>query len=81
VRIGRMSVIGFGTVSTPNSRFPDVLRSGTTIIGKGTSIPEGTRIGRNCLIGGDLCTDSIPSRDIVCGETIVNEATWQKISS
>jgi glucose-1-phosphate adenylyltransferase len=80
VRIGRKSVVGFGTTSTPNSQFPGVLQSGTTIVGKGTWIPEGTRIGRNCLIGADLSTDSIPRRDIVCGETIVNEATWQRIS-
>jgi glucose-1-phosphate adenylyltransferase len=81
VRIGRNSVIGYGTVSTPNSQFPVVLHSGITIIGKGTSIPEGIRIGRNCLIGSALTKDSIPNRDIVCGETIVSEARWQRISS
>jgi glucose-1-phosphate adenylyltransferase len=81
VSIGRKSVVGFGTVSSPNSQFPDVLQSGISIVGKGTRIPEGARIGRNCLIGADLTSDSIPCRDIVCGETIVSEITWQKISS
>jgi glucose-1-phosphate adenylyltransferase len=81
VRIGRKSVMGFGTVSTTNSQFPDTLDSGITIIGKGTIIPDGIRIGRNVLIGANLCSDSIPSRDIVCGETLLSGAKWQEISS
>jgi len=80
IRIGRKSVIGFGTVSTNNSQFPNTLGSGITIIGKGTVIPDGTRIGRNVLVGADLSPDSIPSRDIVCGETLGSEAKWQEIS-
>jgi hypothetical protein len=44
-------------------------------------VPEDTRIGRNCLIGRELPSEAIPSRDIVCGETILGEETWQKISS
>jgi glucose-1-phosphate adenylyltransferase len=81
VRIGRKSVVGFGTVSIPNSKFPNTLDSGITIIGKGTSVPDGVRIGRNVLIGADLTPDSIPNRDIVCGEAIGSEAKWQEISS
>ncbi len=81
VKIGRKSVVGFGTASTTNSRFPNTLDSGVTIIGKGTVIPDGIRIGRNVLIGADLTSDAIPSRDIVCGETLGSEAKWQEISS
>jgi len=81
IKIGRKSVVGFGTASTSNSQFPNTLDSGITIIGKGTVIPDGARIGRNVLIGAELTPDSIPSRDIVCGETLGSEAKWQEISS
>lgn len=81
VKVGRKSVVGYGTVSTPNSQCPATLDSGITIIGKGTAIPDGVRIGRNVLIGSGLTSDSIPSRDIVCGETLGAEVKWQEISS
>jgi len=80
-RIGRGAFVGFGNPTCANSLFPDVVRSGVTVIGKRTAIPDGTRIGRNCLIGRELPSEAIPSRDIVCGETILGEETWQTISS
>jgi glucose-1-phosphate adenylyltransferase len=81
VRIGRDAQVGFGNVVSPNSVHPDIVRSGVTVIGTQTQIPAGIRIGRNCLIGSDLAPEAIPNRDIVCGETILSEAKWQKISS
>ena len=81
VRIGRDAKVGFGNVVSPNSVHPDIVRSGITVIGTQTQIPDGIRIGRNCLIGSDLAPEAIPNRDIVCGETILSEAKWQKISS
>jgi glucose-1-phosphate adenylyltransferase len=81
VKIGRKALVGFGNVTTPNSRMPEAVSSGITVVGKGTAIPDEIRIGRNCLIGGDLTADYIPKRDIVCGETISSEERWQRISS
>ena len=81
VRIGRKAFIGFGNPTCPNSLYPDVVSSGITVIGKRSTIPDDIRIGRNCLIGRELPQEAIPSRDIVCGETILGEETWQKISS
>jgi glucose-1-phosphate adenylyltransferase len=80
VKVGRGSVVGFGTVSTPNALYPDTLRTGINVVGKGTVIPDGVRIGRNCLIGADLSPDVMPGRDVVCGETITGETRWQEIS-
>jgi glucose-1-phosphate adenylyltransferase len=43
--------IGHGDDSTPNRSFPDLLSSGITLIGKKAHVPEGIRIGRNCVVG------------------------------
>lgn len=80
-RIGKQASLGYGNPTCPNTRFPDVLRSGITVVGTQTVIPDGIRIGRNCLIGSDLNKDAFPGRDIVCGETILGEIKWQKIWS
>jgi len=80
-RIGREAFVGFGNPTCANSLYPDVVRSGVTVIGKRSTVPDGIRIGRNCLIGRELPSEAIPSRDIVCGETILGEETWQTISS
>ena len=81
VRIGRGAVIGYGNPTTPNVDFPEVVQSGISVVGKGAVIPGGARIGRNCLIGPDVTSDLIPSRDIVCGETIARGERWLRISS
>jgi glucose-1-phosphate adenylyltransferase len=81
VRVGRDAVIGYGNPTCPNSLLPDVVNSGITVIGTQTRLPDGIRIGKNCLVGNDLSPEVIPSRDIVCGETILGDARWQKISS
>jgi glucose-1-phosphate adenylyltransferase len=80
-RIGREAFVGFGNPTCPNSTYPSVVDSGLTIVGKRTQIPEGIRIGRNCLIGNHLAAETIPNRDIVCGETITGETKWQKTLS
>jgi glucose-1-phosphate adenylyltransferase len=81
VWIGRDATIGFGNLAVPNSDFPDVVKSGISVIGKGAVIPDGIRIGRNCLIGPDVTPEIIPRRDIVCGETIAREERWLRIWS
>ncbi len=80
-KVGKDASVGYGNPTCPNTRFPDVLRSGITVIGTQTTIPQGIRIGRNCLIGSELKNDVFPGRDIVCGETILGEIKWQKIWS
>ncbi len=79
--IGNASFVGFGNPTCPNSHYPDSLSSGITIVGSDTHVPQEIRIGRNCLIGSDLSTEYFPGRDIVCGESLVRETRWQKISS
>jgi glucose-1-phosphate adenylyltransferase len=80
VKIGRKAFVGFGNPTCANSLYPDAVNAGISVIGKRSTIPDGIRIGRNCLVGRELPAEAIPNRDIVCGETILGEETWQKIS-
>jgi glucose-1-phosphate adenylyltransferase len=70
--IGSGCWIGYGDDFTPNVDEPDYLNCGITIIGKGTRLPPGLRVGRNCRIdpgvkGNDFSTLSIPSGSSVGG--------------
>jgi glucose-1-phosphate adenylyltransferase len=80
VRVGREAVLGYGNPTCPNTRYPEVVSSGITVVGTQTRVPDGIRVGRNCLIGSDLSPEIIPSRDIVCGETLSSEVKWQRTS-
>ncbi len=48
--IGSDSKVGSGIDFTPNRRYPSLLTSGITLIGKGSYIPDGSTIGRNCVV-------------------------------
>jgi glucose-1-phosphate adenylyltransferase len=51
VKIGKGAVVGEGdNKNIPNSKYPDHLYTGITLIGKEADIPPGTIIGRNCII-------------------------------
>ena len=51
VKIGKGAVVGKGdNKNIPNSKYPDHLYTGITLIGKEADIPPGTIIGRNCII-------------------------------
>ena len=51
VKIGKGAVIGKGdNKNIPNSKYPDHLYTGISLIGKEAVIPAGTIIGRNCII-------------------------------
>jgi len=51
VRIGKGAVVGRGEKKDiPNSKYPEHLYTGITLVGKEADIPAGTIIGRNCII-------------------------------
>ena len=51
VRIGKGAVVGSGdNKNIPNSKHPDHLYTGISLIGKEADIPAGMIIGRNCII-------------------------------
>jgi glucose-1-phosphate adenylyltransferase len=51
VVVEKGAVVGYGDDLTPNDARPDLLDWGVNLVGKGSIIPEGLVIHRNCLIG------------------------------
>jgi glucose-1-phosphate adenylyltransferase len=66
--IGAGAQVGYGADYTP-SPVAD-LSSGLTLVGKGAVVPPGVKVGRNCIIAGDVrpedfIADMIPSGTVV----------------
>lgn len=53
-RIGPNVQIGIGAADRPNVRYPDLLKSGITIIGRDTEIPASVQISKNCIVAPSL---------------------------
>jgi glucose-1-phosphate adenylyltransferase len=55
-RLGSGAAIGTGSSSTANREFPGHLDCGISVVGKGSVVPAGVRVGKNCIIypGTDL---------------------------
>lgn len=71
VVIGPGAIIGTGDENVANEQMPDKLNSGITVVGKGATIPNGTRIGRNVLINSECQESDYPENGIVAdGHTI-----------
>jgi len=63
------ATLGYGE-RTPNREFPRDLASGLCVIGKGSRIPEGARIGTNTLIEIGVSAADFPSREVPSGSVI-----------
>jgi glucose-1-phosphate adenylyltransferase len=70
VVIGTGSHLGYGDDMTPNHELPDKVNTGITIVGSGTHVPGGVRIGRNVLINCDRQETEFPGIEIPSGETV-----------
>jgi len=53
VRIGAGAKVGDGDDNTANKAMPEVLNTGLTMVGEGSTIPEGLTVGRNVVIHPD----------------------------
>jgi glucose-1-phosphate adenylyltransferase len=67
--IGKEAQVGIGNASVINSRFPDHVYSGITLIGKGAAVPEGAKIGTNCIIHPAVKAQNVPGV-LEDGETV-----------
>ncbi len=69
--LGAGAIIGMGTGTVANRKFPSHLDCGISVVGKGVVIPGGARIGKNCIIypGVDLTQRMLQRMDD--GETIM----------
>jgi glucose-1-phosphate adenylyltransferase len=54
----------------PNRKAGNTLTCGVVVVGKGTRIPAGARVGRNCIVPPDLAERYWPRRPIRSGTTV-----------
>jgi glucose-1-phosphate adenylyltransferase len=70
VTVGEDSTVGLGDPGVVNTRFPDHVYSGLTLLGKQATIPDGCHIGTNCIIYPGVQRDDFRSLRIVDGNTL-----------
>jgi glucose-1-phosphate adenylyltransferase len=69
VCVGEEARIGFGD-TVPSCAHPHTLSCGVTAIGKGTRLPAGLRIGRNCIVYPDLAESAFSRPEIPSGAVV-----------
>ncbi len=70
VDVGADAHIGWGDDFTPNHERPDIVGTGITIVGKRACISNGTRVGRNCVIGPAVQTGGTSDGLVPSGTTL-----------
>jgi glucose-1-phosphate adenylyltransferase len=71
VKVGKGAVIGIGdNKDVPNSKHPDHLYTGISLVGKDADIPPGMIIGRNCIINPWCKQEDFTAQVLQDGETI-----------
>jgi glucose-1-phosphate adenylyltransferase len=71
VRVGAGARLGTGE-PIANARHPEVLSSGVTVVGKGSAIPAGLRIGRGCVVPPGMQAADFPAQEIPPGTTVAS---------
>jgi glucose-1-phosphate adenylyltransferase len=66
--IGDNAKIGYGVDFRPNEDHPEIMDTGITVIGKGSLIPPGSVIGRNCLVR--TAHDTVEPIEVGSGENL-----------
>jgi len=74
VWVSRGCHIGAGDDFTPNKEEPDYLKTGITLVGKGTRIPSEVTIGRNCKIEPRVEASDFLTHTVESGETIKSKS-------
>lgn len=70
VTVGEGVQIGISEDNTPNRELPNRLNTGISLIGRGTTIPAGTIIGRNCVIRPFTKASELEGKTMASGDTI-----------
>lgn len=70
VVVGAGCYIGYGDNFQINRREPKVANTGITVIGKRAQLPDGLKIGRNCIVYNNSAESDFPGPEIQSGETI-----------
>ncbi len=71
VRVGAGTRLGGGRDNRANLLWPQRLGSGLTVVGKGSVIPPGIRVGRNVCIGAHVEPEAFTSPEVPSGESIL----------
>ena len=69
VRVSKGARVGCGD-TVPNRQYPHTLSSGVSVVGKGTSIPAGLRIGRSCIVYPDMRASELARTEIPSGSVV-----------
>jgi glucose-1-phosphate adenylyltransferase len=67
VQVGTGCVIGEGSNETPNKEYPNLLKSGISLIGKDVNVPPNVQIGRNCIIYPEMKPENFEKTKIESG--------------
>ena len=70
VNVGDGCYIGYGDDYRVNRRYPKVLHTGLSIVGKRTQVPPSCTIGRNCIIYDSVAESDFAGSDVSSGDTI-----------
>lgn len=68
--IGEKARVGGSDDNTPNTKWPERLNTGITVIGRRANIPGGVTIGRNVVIFPYATADLFAGSNVASGETI-----------
>lgn len=67
ISVGAGAVVGTGDASQPNRVIPHLLHTGLTVVGKGSRIPAGISVGRNCCLAADLRASDFVGTEVPTG--------------
>ena len=70
VTVGGGCHIGYGDNFQINRREPKLANTGITVIGKRATVPDGVKVGRNCIVYHGVLESDFSGSDIQSGETI-----------
>ena len=71
VTIGADAKIGAGDDNKANEEAPDVLNTGITLVGKGSIVPAGIRVGRNVVIHAYTEADDFEGRKRISSGSVI----------
>lgn len=70
-QLGAGAIIGTGTGTVANRKFPSHLDCGISVVGKGVVIPDGFKVGKNCIIYPGVTLSRRRLQSVEEGETIM----------
>jgi glucose-1-phosphate adenylyltransferase len=67
--IGEEVYIGYGE-NIPNENHPNIYNTGISVVGQNSVIPDGVRIGKNCVIFGETKPEDYKDNELASGKSL-----------